>query len=416
MAINRIRISNFKSFKDLDIELGKFNVLIGANASGKSNFVQIFKFLRDIADYDLDNAISMQGSVKYLRNISIGPSRDFSLGVITDQDYGFRTEKNKKIIGTKVYELIYDFALRFRKRGPGFNISQDKARVKCEFFRLERLKAEFEPKETLGLGEISITSINGRPHLELDLPPHVPIEVDEFFPPFLKQQALRPKSLILDTPLPFMWQAEETFSKIAIYDFDPKLPKKAVPITGKATLDEDGGNLALVLKSVIEDTEKRRKLSNLIKDLLPFIEELDVERFADKSLLCKMREKYFRDEYLPASLISDGTLNVAGLIIALYFERKPITIIEEPERNVHPYLISKVVDMMKDASEKKQIIVTTHNPEMVRHAGLENILLVSRDKEGFSTIVRPGEKEEVKKFLQNEIGVEELYVQNLLEV
>ncbi len=91
-----------------------------------------------------------------------------------------------------------------------------------------------------------------------------------------------------------------------------------------------------------------------------------------------------------------------------------MTIIEEPERNIHPYLISKIVSMMKDASQKKQIIVTTHNPEAVKHASLEDILLVNRDKEGFSNICRPTEKIEIKTFLENEIGIEELYVQNLL--
>lgn len=48
MAIKRIHVKNFKSFKDLEVEFGKFNVLIGANASGKSNFIQMFQFLRDI--------------------------------------------------------------------------------------------------------------------------------------------------------------------------------------------------------------------------------------------------------------------------------------------------------------------------------------------------------------------------------
>jgi predicted ATP-dependent endonuclease of OLD family len=69
---------------------------------------------------------------------------------------------------------------------------------------------------------------------------------------------------------------------------------------------------------------------------------------------------------------------------------------------------------MKEASQKKQIIVTTHNPEIVKYADLESILLISRNKEGFSTISRPSEKEEIKTFLKNEIGLEELYVQNLL--
>ena len=74
-----------------------------------------------------------------------------------------------------------------------------------------------------------------------------------------------------------------------------------------------------------------------------------------------------------------------------------------------------MVDMMKDASKKKQIIITTHNPEIVKYAGLENLLLISRDKEGFSTISRPKDNKRVKTFMQNELGLDELYVQNLLE-
>jgi len=133
----------------------------------------------------------------------------------------------------------------------------------------------------------------------------------------------------------------------------------------------------------------------------------------DKSLLLKFQEKYCK-EYLPAFLISDGTINITALIIALYFEAKPFVIFEEPERNIHPHLISRLVEMMKDASAKKQIIITTHNPEILKYADLNDILLVSRDEEGFSNIIRPGEKEEVKIFLENEIGIEELYIQNLL--
>jgi len=89
-------------------------------------------------------------------------------------------------------------------------------------------------------------------------------------------------------------------------------------------------------------------------------------------------------------------------------------IIEEPERSIHPYLMAKVIDMMKDASRNKQIIITTHNPQVVKHAGIENILLVSRNKEGFSTIIKPSDKQEVRTFLENQMGIEELFVADLL--
>ena len=52
-------------------------------------------------------------------------------------------------------------------------------------------------------------------------------------------------------------------------------------------------------------------------------------------------------------------------------------------------------------------------PEMVKYAGLENLLLISRDINGFSRISKPAEKEIVKTFLENEIGIDEIYVQDL---
>jgi predicted ATPase len=69
---------------------------------------------------------------------------------------------------------------------------------------------------------------------------------------------------------------------------------------------------------------------------------------------------------------------------------------------------------MKDVASKKQVLVTTHNPQMVKFAGQENILLISRDKDGFSVISKPYEKEMVREFLKNEIGIEDLFIQNLL--
>ena len=421
MAIKKIILTNFKSFKNLEIELGNFHILIGANASGKSNFIQIFKFLRDVINLGLDNAISIQGGVFYLRNIKIGSSDNFSMEVTSDGEYGFLVrKKEKEQIGIKTYETIYKFAMKFNKKGLGFEIIEDKLIRKCDFIRIERKKGKIEEKEKLGQGEIILSKVNGKIIADFKKPSEILIEKDDIIPSYLRElqgEKLPPKALLFEQPFllfPFPWR--NIFGDISIYDFDPKLPKKATPITGKAELEEDGSNLAIILKNIIENRDKERRFSNFVRDLLPFINEVDVERFADKSLLFKLQECYFPKDYLPASLISDGTINITALIIALYFEKKPLTIIEEPERNIHPHLISKIINMMKDASKKKQIIVTTHNPEMVKNAGLENILLVSRDKEGFSTISRPANKEEVKTFLKNEIGIEDLYVQNLLEV
>ncbi|HOV21955.1 MAG TPA: AAA family ATPase [bacterium] len=408
MAIKKIKLSNFKSFRDMEINLGKFNVLIGANASGKSNFIQIFRFLKDIKNFGLDNAISMQGGIEYLRNMNIGSSDNFSLEVISDQVYmrPFMAKKpEKKFIRAGVYETIYNFTIKFRKRGLGVETEEQIVQK----FNIEVQQERIGKEKKKEIGEITISKINGKINV---VPSKLPNEIstDDIIPPFLTIEQNKQKSLLLERVTSFIMPP--IFSDISIYDFDPKIIKRATPITGKAELEEDGSNLAIILKNIIENKENKRKFFNLVQDLLPFVDNLNVEKFVDKSLFFKLKETYSKKEYLPASLISDGTVNIIALIIALYFEKKPITIIEEPERNIHPYLISKVVEMMKDVTT--QVIVTTHNPEIVKHAGLENILLISRDKNGFSVISKPQEKEDVKIFLENELGIEELYVQNLL--
>lgn len=185
-------------------------------------------------------------------------------------------------------------------------------------------------------------------------------------------------------------------------------------MTGKRELEENGSNLSIVLKSITDSPTDRKKLISLVKDVLPFIEKLNVNNVAGKYLLFNMREVFNQKEY-PASLILDGTINVIALITALYFEGHPIIFIEEPERNMHPHLMSKVVNILRDASSKKQIFVTTHNPEVVRYAGLDNLLLIKRNDKGYSQFIKPKENEsEVKNFLENDIGLDDLYVNELL--
>ncbi|TKJ41525.1 ATPase [candidate division LCP-89 bacterium B3_LCP] len=426
MLVNKIKFNNFRSFKDIDVDLGNFNVLIGANASGKSNFIQAFKFLRDIKDFGLENAISMQGGIKYLRNIRIGNTGDLSVEIQFDGVFShINKDSNGGYTAVKFTDSAYTFTMRFHKKGEGFTIVKDKLEQNCEWYEIEKpFKTVYEISKgkTLWNGkfinEVFGPRRNRRVFSTFD-PRTEDIEskLDMMLPRSVETYEFKEREL--------MWEHRFSYNIIpplalfieytAIYDFDPKLPKKAVPITGKAELEEDGSNLALVLKNIIKDKEQKRRFLNLIQDLLPFIDDLGISKFADKSHIFKLREKYFKDQYLPASLISDGTINLTALIIALYFEKKDFIIIEEPERNVHPALISNMIEMMKDASEKKQIIVTTHNPEVVRHAGLENLLFVSRDSDGFSEIKRLHEREEIKTFLKHEIGVEDLYILDLLE-
>lgn len=413
MMLKDLHVSNFKSFRDARIEkLGRFNVIIGANASGKSNFIQIFRFLRDIANHGLGNAVSLQGGSDYVRNTRLPASRPMRFRIVYDADL-LLTRKN---VGIRIRDVVYEFAIRFQKSGKGFTVAEDSLKKSLEFFAPPGPGKHSAGETPLGKGWSLLTNRNGKIDYRLDLPRQASLSSDDIVPAFLRDERLRPDTLLLETPFfEFVHRFENFFEKTAIYDFDPRLPKKSVSVTGKRDLEEDGSNLALVLKDITSDREKKRKFTNLIRNALPFVEDLNVEKLGDSSLLFKLREVYARDLYFPADVVSDGTIMITALIVALYFEDKSLLIIEEPEKSLYPFLIPKVVTMMKEAAERKQILVTTHHPEIVKCADMENILLISRGRDGFSTVSKPGERREVRTFLENEVGIEELFIQNLLD-
>jgi len=419
MPIKRVHIENFKSFSEIDVELSRFNVVIGSNAAGKSNFISAFRFLRDIARHGVVNAIALQGGAEYLRNAKIGNERDLVVQVMYEPDHGGevldRTDKGGSMLEIQSCESSYEFALHFNATGDGFSIVRDRLIFGCEILSCGNGRNRKEKNPVIGRGSIQVSSEKGDVHYTVNIPEGCLLTENDIIPLFFRGKKLPERTLLLETfygyPLPHF---EKFFDRIAIYDIDPKLAKKGAVITGKRELDENGGNLALVVRNILENSEKKRKFANLLRDVLPIVEDFSVQKFMDVSLILTMRERYTKSHDLPASSLSDGTIAVFAMIIALYFEEKPFIIIEEPVSHIHPFLITRLMKMMKEASEKKQIMITTHSTEVVKHAALDDILLISRDSEGYSVVSRPGDKEEVRTFLANEIGIEELYVQNLL--
>ena len=71
MFLKNIKAKNFKNFKELDVEFNSLNLLVGANASGKSNFIQLFKFLKDLSQVGINNALSLQGDIEFFKNLGL---------------------------------------------------------------------------------------------------------------------------------------------------------------------------------------------------------------------------------------------------------------------------------------------------------------------------------------------------------
>ncbi|KQC03673.1 MAG: hypothetical protein APR53_04750 [Methanoculleus sp. SDB] len=416
MRFLEINAENFRSFNSLHMELGGFNVLIGPNAAGKSNFISNIRYFRDIASRGLENAISLQGGTEYLRNLCIGGSRDQSASCIIDAtahpaSLQFCEEDGGRIVA-RCFRIAYSLTIRFPPAGDGYTVFAERLEASCSFSR----RVNGGDEVHLGGGYVALEREGD--HIRASV---VPETVAGLFRLPSYAEPLSPKRSLLENPTlfpllsPVAYGTADFFRSIALYDFDPKLSKRATPVVGRADLEPDASNLAIVLRRILSDPEKKEMLAAFAAELFPFIEEFRVERMADRTLVTTIRERYTGCASIPAPLISDGTINLTALIVALYFETKPVIVLEEPERNIHPFLISKIIDMMKEVPERigTQLIITTHNPEFVKNAGAENLFLISRDERGFSKIARPAESEDLRIFLAT-MGIEELYVQNLL--
>ncbi len=415
MIINKIKLVNFKNFDTIEIPLNQMNVLVGANASGKSNFIQALKFLRDIKDFGIENALSLHGGVEYFKNLLLKNKKKTIISIeyqsfndlhsyfyenklIIADKYTYTIEISNIINNGKLYSIkeqwIYHVDLKIRNIPNGINSKN-----------LDSFEFIFNAKN----GDIEAITPS-KDELTIKLPNDELLHVSKnaFHPRvFVDQKSNKTLLEQLDLNLPM--------DELSIYDFDLKKAKSSTPITGKADLEENGENLAIVLRNILKDKEKNRQFSNLMKDMLPFIKQLDTDKFYDKSLLFKVKEIYNHNAFIPSALLSDGTISVTAIVVALFFQHKNLAIFEEPEHGLHPALIAQLMQLFYSAAEKKQIIVTTHNPEVLKHTRLEDLLLVSRNEKGFAILTKPAEQTMVKAFLENELGIDQLFIQNLLD-
>jgi predicted ATPase len=427
MGISKVELSNFKSFYKASALLSRFNVIVGANASGKSNFVQFFKFIKDIGKFGMDDAISMQGGSEYLFNAN-HPKDNVLYGKIINETQRTLSSHKEIGIGFEIFRECYEIDIEASNTRTYIRSVSDRFINYCKFFKYKRVKeGRNEELESLGEGKISIVNTNGEVSFDINPPASVETTqlkedivdlrvLDNYFKD--RKIVLGRRQSLLELYLPLVSfispDLSEKVTNIAIFDIDPRLTKRAQPVTGHHDLESDGSNLATVIRRLCKNYMTRRQMENIIQDLLPFVEAISIKKLED-NVIIRVRERFKSSHRFPAFLLSDGTLNLTALSVVLFFENKPLKIIEEPERNIHPHLISKIVSLMREASEESQIITTTHNPEIVRHANIDELLLVSRDHLGDSNLSRPGEQRDIKDFLHNKLGIEELYVQSILE-
>jgi predicted ATPase len=399
--VQRLILRNFRSFKEVDMELRPLNIVVGANASGKTNLVQAFRFLRDIARHGLENAVALQGGAEYLTNLNSPGERECHIEIVFTPRMTLRrvsTDRSQQDI--KVNEVRHSLTIRTVRRTNSANIVQEQLEVRyISGVNHENLLLTREGRtvriEALPSTLYSLSSFKGR-RLRLGVNPNTSL--------------MLPASLLSGLPPSFYDES------IAIYDFSPKLAKQAVPISSHYALSEDGANLPLIVQQILRSPRGRERLLRLLRMVLPYIKQLLVTTPFGQHVSLQIQETYFDRRTLPAALLSDGTVEVVALIVAMFFSpfNPQLLIFEEPDRNLHPGVMSALMALFHEASENTQILITTHNPALVRQAEVSDLLLIERDSEGNSVLKRPADSQSVRIFLEEQLGLDYLLTQNLL--
>lgn len=424
MKIEKIEVNNFKCFKNIRLGLNDFNVIIGKNASGKSNIINIIKFIKDLLENGIDEAIDLQGGINYLYNSDIKWNEniriEFIINTYDDDTFQkmkiFYNNEDEDIVLEK-YKVVLE--IKPNKQGTGFKIVEN--RVNLYYVRLEkkykkksknrefeyRLK-DYNKKETL-VQECYERNNKIYEKFSENITKKLKNRLKLFQELFTVRNIVNKnerKLLVNYIPVLYLFRLSGE-EKIKLYDFNPKNLKTPSIISKQNILEEDGSNIANVLQKILKNQEEKKKLLLILKKLIPFIEDISTEKSFNKSMYFKVKEN--NKNNLPSVLLSDGTVNIIAIIVALYFEKdNDIVIIEEPEKNIHPKLVTQLVSLMKDVSHRKQVIITTHNTQLLSSVNLEDIIYVYRNKEKYSDAERPNNNM-VKEFIRNDLEIGDLF-------
>lgn len=378
--IHSIRLKNFLSYgnEDEEMELQPLNVLIGANTSGKSNLIEAIGILK-ATPTDLPAPFRQGGGVSEF--LWKGGQENPVAKIEATLDYpqrpqNLRYQVSLTAIGQRRLLELVDEAIENERPYPGLDDVYF-------YYRYQR----------------------GHPVLNIN-------KLDDDFN-IQRTRTLRREDLIPDQSVlsqrtdpdlyPELSYLSTTFSNIALYR-DWQMGRYSVPRNAQKPdlpehpLLEDGSNLGLFLNN-LKNKIGHRKIIEKLKKFYEAAEELGVI-ISGGTVQIIIREEGLI-EPIPANRLSDGTLRYLFLMALLLDPTPPPLIcLEEPEIGLHPDILSTIAEMLIDASQRTQLIVTTHSDALVSALSEypESVIVCERDKKG--SHLHRQESERLKKWLE----------------
>jgi predicted ATPase len=360
MFLQSAHIRHYKSLDDVLIEFADpITVIVGPNAAGKSNIVDSLRFVRDAVTSGLEHAVSKRGGIERVRQNSKAEAFEIS--------FQMKFLENREDIGDQEDRAsTFSFAIKSRESG---NYAVDREMVVGATLPdfLEGLRINTEADDGFSNANY-LRAANGR----------VQSNIDAFDYPVPADQ------LVLGSHLSHGWMGFSIANfarQWRYFALFPNTLKVLSPADKDTALTEEGGNWASVIRALEKSSEGRaalERINDAMRSVIPSFQDVTVTALGGY-LVPKFR--FGADGEFDPQQLSDGTLRIYGLLLALYQLPAPaLLVIEEPEQTVHPGVLSVLADAMREASENTQIIVTTHSPhlvdqfepEQIRVATLEN--------------------------------------------
>jgi len=374
--ISSFHIGNFKSYRDAHLPLAPLTLLIGANASGKSNAIEAIRLLSMLADgRRLEDIISdVQSSDEIIRGSSPSFPRDGDGPVVL----GCQLESRRW------NRLEIKISLQ---AGGGAEIRDEVVSDSTgrEFYRLSSAPMQLGDFKLIARDEPETgswtTVVSNRaavfPRLESLASSRPDVAVDK---------------MVFRVGVDFRGNLE----RVRIFDLQPRR-MRGYSFEGERVLKEDGSNVSSVLLDLASDSEMGRAMLDFVVNLpeQPFV-SMSFIRTERGDAMVRLMESYGdRLALRDAPVLSDGTLRVLGIAAALFSAKPGSTIIiEEIDNGVHPSRAETLLRNIERVAKERdlRVLLTTHNPALLDRLptdAIPHVVCAYRDPdEGDSRLVR----------------------------
>ena len=349
--IERIVVENFKSLRKVDLSLGRMNLFIGTNASGKSNFLEVIRVLEGIGNGFTTNQI-LDGRPK-------GATSEVWEGIRGGSAHVCPSGKERAEVTISACGKLRDSALTSWKYRVAF-LPSDKGRVTEECLKVGEHTQSFPSGPSLS----HIAAAEGS----------LPILGTRAFwasnNTVERQQTLR--GLPDDVQSQLLSNARisgtvaQVLSDVQRMDLATDVLRSYSQPTPVTRMGSRGENFAALIKTICEDEGSKDAYLSWLRQLRPEeIEDVGTLAGAVGEPMFMLREN---GSEFPAPVLSDGTLRFAAITAAFFQPEMPgIITIEEMENGIHPSRVQSLLELLRSQAEhrKTQVMATTHSPAIL---------------------------------------------------